>query len=100
MIQVVTVTPKQIQVALSGDLCAEEAKALKNNLLGYIDSGHPFISIDFSKVDYIDGNGLGALVFIHRQAMDKKGHLEIKGLQGNIKELFELAQLNKVLAIK
>lgn len=100
MIQVVTVTPKQIQVVLSGDICAEEAKALKKKLLGYIDSGHLFISIDLSKVDLIDGNGLGALVFIHKQAMEKEGHVGIKGLQGNIKELFELAQLNKVLDIQ
>jgi len=100
MIQVVTVTPKQIQVVLSGGIYAEEARAIQDSLIRYIDSGHQFISIDLSEVDYIDVNGLGTLVSIHKRAMEKKGHVAIKGLHGNIKELFELAQITKVLEIK
>lgn len=100
MIQVVTVTPKKIHVTLSGGVYAEEAKKIRGILIEYIDSGHQFISIDLSEVDYIDGNGLGALVAIHTRAMAMKGHVEIQGLHGNIKELFELAKLSKVLEIK
>ena len=100
MIQVVTVTSKQIQVVLSGGLCTEEAKTMRGSLTQYIDKGHQTISIDLSQVDHIDRNGLGALVFIHIRAMEKKGHLEIKGLHGNLKELFELARLDKVFDIQ
>ncbi|MHC1759978.1 MAG: STAS domain-containing protein [Negativicutes bacterium] len=100
MIQVVTVTPKQIQVVLSGSIYAVEAKTIRESLAEYIDSGRQAISIDLSQIDYIDGNGIQALVFIHKRVMEKNGHLEIKGLQGNIKELFELVQLNKVLDIQ
>ena len=100
MIQVVTVTPKKLQVILSGGIYAEEAKKIRGSLIEYIDSGHQFVSIDLSEVDYIDGNGLGALIAIHTRAIAKKSHVEIKGLNGNIKELFLLAGLNKVLEVK
>ena len=100
MIQVVTVTPKKLQVILSGGIYAEEAKKIRGSLIEYIDSGHQFVSIDLSEVDYIDGNGLGALIAIHTRAIAKKSHVEIKGLHGNIKELFLLAGLNKVLEVK
>ena len=100
MIQVVTVTPKQIQVVLSGGLCTEEAKTMRGSLTQYIDKGHQTISIDLSQINFIDSNGIQALIFIHKQAMEKNGHVKIKGLQGNIRELFDLAELNKVLDIQ
>ena len=77
-----------------------EAKTIRESLIRYVDNEHSFISIDLSQVDHIDRNGLGALVFIHIRAMEKKGHLEIKGLHGKLKELFELARLDKVFDIQ
>ena len=76
-----------------------EAKTIRESLIRYVDNEHSFISIDLSQVDHIDRNGLGALVFIHLRALEKQSHLIIKGLRGHIKELFELAQLNKVFNI-
>jgi len=100
MIQIVAVTPKQIQVVLSGELCTAEAKMIRESLTGYIDSGNSSISIDLSQVDHIDRNGLGALVFIHLRADEKQGRFVIRGLQGKLKELFELARLDKVFYIE
>ena len=99
MIQEVTVTPKQLQVVLSGSIYVEEAKAIRESLIGYIDRGHQSISMDLSKVDYIDGTGLGTLVSINKRAMEKGGNVKIKGLQGIVKDLFELTRLNKVFEI-
>jgi anti-sigma B factor antagonist len=100
MIQVVTVTPLKLQVAFSGSIYVEEAKAIGESLNGYINKGYQSISIDLSGVDYIDGTGLGALVSIHARVRGKGGNVEIKGLHGITKELFELTQLNKVFDIK
>lgn len=100
MIQVVTVTPGQLQVAFSGNIYVEEAKAIRESLNGYIDRGYQSISIDLSGVDNIDGTGLGALVSIHARAKGKGGYVVIKGLHGSIKELFELTRLNQVFDIK
>jgi len=99
MIQEVTVTPKQLQVILSGNIYVEDAQAIRESLIGYIDQGNSSISIDLSDVDYIDGSGLGALALVNKQAQMKGGRVEIKGLRGRIKELFELTRLNKVFEI-
>ena len=96
MIQEVTVTPKLLQVVLSGSIYVEDAKAIRESLIGYICQGNPLISIDLSDVDYIDCSGLGTLVFVNKQAQLKGGRVEIKGLRGSVKELFELTRLNKV----
>ena len=99
MIQEVNVTLKQLQVSLSGSLHTEEAKAIQDSLAGYIDRGHITILIDLAKVDHIDYFGLDALVFIHKRALAKGGSLELKGLQGDMKTLFEVTQLNKMFMI-
>ncbi len=99
MYQEVRVGPTHIQVTLSGDIFAAEAKAIQQSLAGYIDSGHALISLNLSGVEFIDGTGLGALVHIHKQIRDKGGHLQIVGLQGEVKELFCLTELDKMLEI-
>lgn len=99
MYQEVRVGPTQIEVVLSGDIFAAEAKAMQQSFAGYIASGHTLISLDLSGVEFIDGTGLGALVSIHKQIRDKGGHLHIVGLQGEVKELFRLTELDKMLEI-
>lgn len=73
---------------------------IRESLTGYVDRGHQSMSIDLSQVDYIDGNGIKALVFLHTRAKENYSHVGIKGLRGSIRELFELAQLDKVLDIQ
>ena len=93
------VTPRQLQVALSGCIYAEESVTVRERLLDYIARGHTLISIDLSGVDYIDCSGLGTLVFINEQAREKGGLVKITGLDGRIKHLFELTQLNIIFNI-
>lgn len=99
MYQEVRVGQTRIDVILSGDIHAAEAKAMQQSFDGYIAGGHTLISIDLSGVEFIDGTGLGALVFIHKQIRNKGGHLKIVGLQGEVKELFRLTELDKMLEI-
>jgi len=100
MIQEVTVTPNQLQVVLSGNIYVEDARVIRESLIDYIDQGNTVISIDLFAVDYIDGSGLGALTAVNKQAKLKGGSLEIKGLRGMVKELFELTRLNQEFEIK
>ncbi len=99
MYQEVRVDNDQLHVALSGDIFAPEAKVMQQSLSAYIADGRRMISLDLSGVDFIDGTGLAALVSIHKQIRDKGGHLQIEGLQGEVKELFRLTELDKMLEI-
>ena len=96
MIQEIIVTPKNIQVVLSGNIYAKEANVIKESLVGYIDRGNPSISIDCSGVEYIDCSGLGTLVYLHKRAMEKGGQVQIHCAQGLVKNLFKLTKLDKM----
>ena len=99
MYQEVRIGLDQITVVLSGDIFATEAKVIQQSLSGYITCGHTRILLDLSGVAFIDGTGLGILVLIHKQIRKVGGHLLIVGLQGEIKELFRLTELDKLLEI-
>ena len=99
MIQEVRITPLQIQISLSGDIYDQEARELRRSVVGYFDKGSTTISIDLSGVSYIDGIGLWTLLFLHQHALEKKGTLRIVGLQGDIKELFRLTEMDNKLDI-
>ena len=93
MIQEISVTPTQLQVALSGCIYAAESTTIQEQLGGYIERGHNRISMDFSNVEYIDCMGLGTLVFINERIRKRGGRISICGLQGRVKRLFELTRL-------
>ena len=100
MIQEVKVMPGRLQVIFSGSLHAEDAKLIKESLFGYVDEGHKVIAINLSGVDYIDGTGLEMLRSVNSRAVEKGGRIEIKALQGMVKDILELTGLSKVLDIK
>ena len=58
-----------------------------------MDRGRKLIMIDMENVDFIDGSGLQAFDAINRRALEKGGRIGIKGLQGDVKKMFELAQM-------
>ena len=93
MIQKEICTPKQLTISLEGSICAEEAKSLKKSLFAHMDRGRKLIMIDMENVDFIDGSGLQAFDAINRRALEKGGRIGIKGLQGDVKKMFELAQM-------
>ncbi len=46
------------------------------------------IILDFSKVEFVDSSGLGALVFIHKQLVSNGHKLRVVGLRGQPLQLF------------
>ncbi len=100
MIKNIKVVDDQVVVMLSGSIYVEEAAAIRENLLQYIDKGFKKYLIDVANVDYIDSAGLGVLVAIQKRALQNGGGVVIKGLSGIVKELFELTRLTKVFEIQ
>jgi anti-sigma B factor antagonist len=100
MLQDITVVDNKVLAILSGSIYLEEAAQLREDLLEYIESGHATFLIDLEGVDYIDSSGLGTLVALQKRALRQGGSIQIKGLNGLVKELFELTRLNKVFDIQ
>lgn len=90
----------QVTVTLSGSIYVEDAAGLRERLIDYIDKGYNRFLINVAGVDYIDSSGLGVLVAIHKRAVQNHGKVIIKGLNGMVKELFELTRLNKVFELQ
>jgi anti-sigma B factor antagonist len=88
-----------MEMSLSGSLYLNDVQALQAGLIRCIDDGNKKLSLDFSQVEYIDCTCLGALVCVHNRAQEKGSLLELKGVQGRIRYLFELTQLDKELLI-
>lgn len=98
--EITAIEPNLSQVILGGNLYVEEATELRETLIQEIDRGVHSINLDLSGLDYIDSSGLGVLIAIHKRCMQKGGSVKIKGLKGNIRELFELTRLTKVFEIE
>ena len=88
-----------VVVRIHGSLYVNDAAALRMELLNYIQKGQKHFIIDLTQTDYIDSSGLGVLVGIHKRAMEHKGSVRIRGLQGVVRELFELTRLTQVFEI-
>jgi anti-sigma B factor antagonist len=58
------------------------------------------VAINMSEVSYIDSSGVSSLVEGLQLARARKCHLVLFGLQRGAKEVFELARLDKVFAIR
>lgn len=99
MITSIDQTSQVLHVTLSGKIYVEQASEIRDKLLKEIEKGHTKFLIHFSQVDYIDSSGLGVIVAIHKRALQKGGKVAIEGLQGGVKELFELTRLNRVFEI-
>ena len=100
MIKQIQLVDNQVQAALQGAIYVEEAAALRETLLDYIEKGHNTFLIDLESVDYIDSSGLGTLVSIQKQALQHGGGVTLKGIHGLVKDVFELTRLDKVFKIQ
>ena len=100
MINQIRLVDNQVQATLQGAIYVEEAAALRETLLGYIEKGHNTFLIDLEGVDYIDSSGLGTLVAIQKQALQHSGGVTLKGIHGLVKDVFELTRLDKVFKIQ
>lgn len=84
---------------LSGSLYVNEATILREKFLEKINQGKKDFMIDFSNVNYIDSSGLGVLVSMQKRSKEKKGQVILKGLNGEVKKVFELTRLTKIFEI-
>lgn len=86
-------------VAPTGDLDMGAADQVRRVLTELIDKGQPKLVMDLGGVGYIDSSGLGTLVAAMKQARAAGGNLKLCGLQDDVRSIFEMTRLVKVMAI-
>lgn len=95
MIEATKLIDGVMHIVVVGSIYVADATDIRETFMFLINKGHTMFVVDLSKVDYMDSTGLGMLVFVRRQVVQKGGTLKLVGLHGLVKELFEMTHLDK-----
>ena len=85
--------PKRFDYSASKEFNAAIGAALE-------EAANQQIQLDCVQLEYIDSAGIGLLVMAHKKAMSKSASIEIVRSKPSIKEIFLLANLQKLISIK
>lgn len=77
---------------------ASKAPAFKQGITEQIDAGHNQLVLDFSRVEFVDSSGLGAIVSCLKR-LGPRGSVAIAGAQGSVQRLFTLTRMDRVFAL-
>ena len=86
-------------VAPRGDVDMAVADDVRVRLTELVDRGRSRLVLDLGAVMYIDSSGLGALVAAMKHARAAGGDIKVCALETDVRALFEMTRLNKVLAV-
>jgi anti-anti-sigma factor len=57
------------------------------------------LQVDLAGVDYMDSSALGMLLMLRDKAQSQKKRVEICGAQGNVRQILEIANFDKLFPI-
>ena len=83
----------------SGILKDTDGNELRRQITDILNNGFNMLLIDMSKVSFIDSSGLGALVGAMQSVRNAKGELFVCSINEQVKMLFELTKIDRVLNI-
>lgn len=86
-------------VNIDGDIDMSGASNLRNALLDQLNKDPQKLVIDFTQVGFIDSSGIAVLVETLKVSQNKKIALIFCSMNEKVKDVFELAQLDKVFSI-
>ena len=85
--------------ALSGAIDLHYVPTLRSLFQSRLHERCPALIVDLSEVEFIDSTGLATLIEYHRDAGAHGGIFCLAGINPNLKAIFDVVQLEKVLAI-
>ena len=91
--------PGVVIVAVSGRIDTESVQTFGDRMAALIEAGSPNLLIEFSRLTYIGSSGLHALLVAARLASGKGGRVVLCGLAAPVRQVVELAALDKLFEI-
>lgn len=79
-------------------LTAANAPELKADVTAMVGQGYKHYVVDLSSLSFLDSSGLGALVGL-LQSVEAGSHVCVCGINGVVKQLFEITHMTKVFKI-
>ena len=86
-------------VSVTGDLDLWNAPALEQRLRRCLDQGSQWVVVDLSEAAFLDSSGLGALTNSKRRIERKGGRLVVINTNDQMRRVFELTGLMRVLNV-
>jgi len=81
------------------DFVVDEVATFRIQINKLIEEGQKDFTFNFSKCEFIDSTGLGALVSIYKKCAEKGGSVKLKSLKPEVEKLFKLTRLDRVFEI-
>jgi anti-sigma B factor antagonist len=86
-------------VSVSGEIDAYSAGILRRELLGVIGVGAQVVVVDLDAATFVDSITLGVLLGAFRRLQNRHGELRVACANPVIRRIFEITQLDRVLAL-
>jgi len=99
--QVNKLANNEAEVKLEVKLDLSNSNEVKKALLGLIDQGINKVILNFEDTEEIDSSGLGKILFFAETLRESGGGLKVVKVQSpELRKLFEMIQLDKIIEIK
>ena len=86
-------------ISIPKDFVVDEVATFRTKINKLIEEGQKDFTFNFSKCEFIDSTGLGALVSIYKKCAEKGGSVKLKSLKPEVEKLFKLTRLDRVFEI-
>ncbi|EMY69880.1 STAS domain-containing protein [Leptospira vanthielii] len=86
-------------IEIAGKFDIESTEEFESIFAKLIEPNPSIVSIDMSRLDYIDSSGIGSLIKSLNSLKNKKGKLILVGMKPMIQNVFKLAKLDMFFEI-
>jgi len=86
-------------ISVKGRLDAATSPDFENSLSDLIAKGENTFLIDFDNLKYISSAGLRSILATAKKLEEKKSEIVFSGLQGSVKEVFNIAGFHSIFRI-
>ena len=90
---------KTMIISVKGRIDAVTAPGLEKNLFHLIAQGETALLLNLKEVDYISSAGLRIILAAAKQLKAKSGELFIAGLQGSVRDVFQMSGFYSIFKI-
>jgi len=87
------------QIAMSGEFTFPDVDPFKQMIMELVQKRGAAITLDLSKLEFIDSSGLGMLLLARGEVQKNECELILAHPVGQVKRMFSLAKFNKLFTV-
>jgi anti-anti-sigma factor len=93
-------TNEHCLLRITGDVLMENSKDFYSGVKESFEGKLHFLSLDFSKVQFIDSSGIGALIKLTSELKKEGCVVNVIGLNKNLTAVFQLSGISSIIKIR